>query len=222
LQNNPEKRYQNVHQLHDDLQNHRYLGKRRIATRLVGRLSRLGVPLLLVLVGVLLIYRGHINLHTPFVSWFSEMTPAVAAGLCLLLGGLYFLLVALGHKNHQVKITKSIHLTGKKYIGLLTLLFSFMVLTAAGQMGVLDSKASHHLALEEQLLLNNISAFIRHHDGHKLLIRHDTVYNPTNNNLLIEIPLAGLPQGKEFIVKVIADDGEASYESREFLIRVGE
>jgi hypothetical protein len=84
-----------------------------------------------------------------------------------------------------------------------------MILTASSQMGALDSRASQRSS--------DLSVFLRHHEGHKLLLKHDTVYYP-DNNLLIEIPLATLPQGKEFVVKVIAEDGEASYESREFLI----
>jgi hypothetical protein len=221
LHNSPDKRYQNVQQLHDDLQNHRYLARPHMAARLARKLWQLAAPLLLAALGFFIIYREHTVMSAPFISWFDEISPSVAAGLCLLLGGLYFLLVALGHKEHEVKITKSLHLTGKRYIGLLTVIFSFLVLTVTGQLRALETEAGHYLEVEEEVLLNSLSVFFRHHEGHKLLIKDDAVYYPTNN-LLIEIPLAELPQGKEFVVKVVAEADDASYESREFLICVGE
>jgi hypothetical protein len=62
---------------------------------------------------------------------------------------------------------------------------------------------------------------IRHLDGHKLLIQHETVFVP-EHDLIIEVPLEHLPKGQEMTVRVVVAGAGLEYESRTFAVLVEE
>jgi serine/threonine protein kinase len=198
LEGNPDKRYQNVNQLQDDLKNFRHFEKGQIVKRFFLRIIRLCIPMIF------------------FVAGFYVVNSlSVTAGLSLILAGLYFLILGLGQRNYQVRITKSILLTEKKSVGLWTILLFMMLIFFA----VSESEA-HAESSQTIIVSRHLPVTIRD-NGYKLLIENGSVYRPLKD-IIIEIPLGGLPKGKEMSMRVVVEDAGMRYESREFLVWVGD
>ncbi len=59
---------------------------------------------------------------------------------------------------------------------------------------------------------------VRDSDGHKLLIKEGAVYQPAKD-IILELPLSGIPENKAVIMQIVIYVEEKRYESRKFLIR---
>jgi hypothetical protein len=231
LHSNPEKRYANVYRLQDDLKNFRYFETGQLVKKIFGKLFRYCVPLILLLSGITMVYQEFIKRAVPLVMRFDEswqlnrdfaITLPVATGLCLIFAGFYFFLLNLGRKNYDVRITKSILLTEKKSAGLLSILIALIILLIITPEGEVFAESGQIVdAAVTAAGPNNLSVFIRDGNGYKLLIKHGVSYHP-HKDIIMEIPLGSLPKGKEVSLRVVASDDEWQYESREFLIWVGE
>ncbi|MCL2050444.1 MAG: serine/threonine protein kinase [Lachnospiraceae bacterium] len=209
LNKNPEQRYQNVHQLKTDLFN---WGSFAIGTKIKSFIAKM-FPLLLSLSGLYLIYRESLSLGMEvFIKqgdiWrWNEGFPLnlrFFAGALMVLAGLYFRL-ALRRKVSAVKIVKSICLTDKKTLWILSAFLLIFAITP-------DVYAVNDLQIELPIIL-------RDHDGYKLLVKNGAVYHP-GKDIIIEIPLDKLPQGIELVLKVVVEAEEMVFESRELLVMV--
>lgn len=68
--------------------------------------------------------------------------------------------------------------------------------------------------------VNELPVTVRDSDGYKLLIKEGAVYRPVKD-IILELPLSGIPKQKEVTLQVVIYDQEARYESRKFLILDG-
>jgi hypothetical protein len=209
LHYNPATRYQNVQQLQDVLINYQNLALHRRISQAVWGLFRMLAPLSLAVAGAALIWRDYAEAGVLDVTAFP-----VAAGFCLTLAGLYFLLVVLADRNNEVKIVKSVYLTEKKSVGLWTVLLFALLLPKIAGGEAADAWAEAHPALE-------LPIHIRHQAGHKILIHHEAVFVP-EHDLIIEIPLEHLPKGQEMAVRVVVAGAGVEYESRAYAVLVEE
>jgi hypothetical protein len=211
LKKNPEKRYQNVSQLKEDIKNFHYFERSQVCKRFLKRLIRFCTPLILFIAGIITIYQEYIIKARPVM-----LSLPIAAGICLIMAGIYFLLLILGRKNYDVRITKNIILTAKKSAGLWMMLF-FLILFFIMPPGGGAPVGADQIAVAVE---SYIPVFIRNSDGYKLLIRHGAIYYPPTD-IIMEVPLDNLPKGKEVTMKLVFDDNGRQYESREFSIWVG-
>lgn len=226
LRANPEKRYQNVYQLKDDLKNFRYFEADQVVKRFIRKGIRLCVPPGLFYMGIMMVYRECLRFGIPLMirhekawGWNGDfpITYGLSAGVLLMLGGLYFLLAGLGQKNNNVRIVKSICLSDKKSVGLWGLI-AFGVILAAAMRADVHAVANESLA-NSQHMVAELPIFIRDQDGCKVLIQNGAVYRP-QKDIILEIPISQLPPGVGMTLKVVVEGGEWLYESREYLVMV--
>jgi len=226
LHNNPEKRCQNIFILKDELENYKRYEIGQIAKCFIKRFLLMCIPLVVTFSGMFVVFRESVNLDIPlFVKygkswgWNKEfpLTIGFLAGVLLILAGLYFLVANGGRKNQNVRIVKSVCLSDKKTIGLWVVALFCLIMAA--------SKRDWVYAVDECGMLckpatvNDLPTFIRGHGGYKKLIKNGAIYRP-NKDIIIEIPLSGLPLGNEVVLKVVAEGQEGVYESRGYLIMV--
>lgn len=66
-------------------------------------------------------------------------------------------------------------------------------------------------------LVGTLPVTVRDQAGYKLLIKEGTVYRPSKD-IILELPLSGIPKGEEVVLQIILSDQKKRYESRKFLI----
>jgi len=226
LHNNPEKRCQNIFILKDELMNYRRYEISQMAKCFIKRFLLVCVPLAVTFFGLFIVYRESVNMDiTLFVkcgevwSWNLEfpLTISFFAGVLLILAGLYLLMVNGGRKSQNVRIVKSVCLSDKKTIGLWVLVLFCLILATSKRDGVYAVDGCGMLC--KPTIVNDLPIFIRGHGGYKKLIKNGAIYRP-NKDIIIEIPLSGLPVGNEVVLKVVVEGQEGVYESRGYLIMV--
>ncbi|MCL2718167.1 MAG: serine/threonine protein kinase [Lachnospiraceae bacterium] len=223
LHRNPEKRYQNVHQLKADLLNLEYNEFTQVIKRFIYKLFGLIIPVMIFLAGLFVIYRESVNLGIPVLirsddswRWNNDfpLTFAFSSGVLLVLAGFCFMLTNRGQKKRNVKIIKSICLSDKKTVGL-WIFFAFILLIFVRP----DEVYAVNIDLENQFVLGELPVFIRDRDGYKLLIQNGTIFRP-KKDIIIEIPLDKLPEGVEMVLKVVLEGEGGMLESREYVVVV--
>ena len=223
---NPEKRYQNIGRLADDLMNYKELEFAMMVKHFVRRLLLFCAHISVLVTGALVILCESLNVDMPVLVsdnglWsFNREFPVTVvflAGVLLMVAGLFFLLAVSSRRGIKVKIVKSVCLSDKKTVGLWVMVVFCMIMSVFRFDDVYAGGDCEMLCKPKYISL--LPTFIRDMDGYKLLIMHGVVYRPTKD-IIIEIPLAGLPQGEEVVLKVVVEGVEGVYESREYLVGV--
>ena len=219
LHENPDKRYQNVYNLDDDLENWRYFECRQIVKRAMKKIVSLTVPFLFLWAGFFMLCREQI-ITNPFLAGRNAVlwrwNEGSSAGLLFILAGFYFLLAMQGHRKTNVKIIKSICLTDKKTAGLWMLAAFFCLFSFAALGDNAYAVAGHTQAGK---ISGELPMVIREQSGHKILIQKGAIYRP-KKDIIIEIPLDKLPKGEEMVLLVVLEGADWVYESREHLLVV--
>ncbi len=94
----------------------------------------------------------------------------------------------------------------------------FLLLSASITILLLSSSTSPGSVNEHSPeSVNELPVTVRDSDGYKLLIKEGAVYRPVKD-IILELPLSGIPKGEEVILQIVIYDQKSRYESRKFLI----
>ncbi len=218
MQEDSDQRYQLVSHLQQDVEQYKRLETRRILIKKIGR----GIYLCLLTAGMIaVLLEARQGIRLPFVQtpeswkWDTEyqMSDTLPGGLILLFIGICGKIlfgVKYRNKKNRQKQEKNLLLTEKKTVGLWGInLFTVLLLMAI----LYRSEAAY----AEEKSWEELPVIVRDSEGHKLLIKENTVYQPTKD-IIMEVPLSGLPEGEEVVIRVTVCGSEKRYESRKFLV----
>lgn len=236
MQEKAERRYPNVKQLQQDLCHYRKLERGKRVKRNIFKIFRI---LILVAGFIWLMTEVRKGIVLPF--WWSagsfkwvdgyRLSKPLAGGLILFLTGIYSCLIVSNQKKRMMKPEKNIYLTEKKTMGLwgsslivcclLTALLCRSEAAYAGG-GITDILPPKEAVVGERAAFTGavceLPVTVRDPSGYKLLIQYGAVYRP-EQDLILELPLSGIPEGEEVTLQVIAIGSKIRYESREFVVK---
>ncbi len=222
MQENIQKRYHYVSQLQQDLEYYKRLETKRIIIEKTVR----GIYLFLLAAGIIMVLlEAGQGIPLPLLwregkwEWDPgyEISDKLLSGFILLFAGSCGKIVAVVKNRkrwNRQKQEKNLLLTEKKTIGLWGLnLFIVFMLGAILYRG--------ETAYAEERIQEQLPVIVRDSGGHKLLIQEDAVYRPSKD-IILELPLSGIPAGEEVIVQVMVSGQEKRLESRKFLVMIAE